>query len=212
MTGSGSIVSYAVKDGDTVERGQLLFETLDGSFDGLYMSGSDIYAGVDGIVGSVNASKGGSVQKNSVVAVIYPTGSMRIEGSVNESDLADIAVGDPVEIEMNWNEGEDNLLTGTVSMISAVANAGESVTYTVYIDFTPDASTRYGMTCVVSTIETEKEEPEEEAVEEAVETTEETQTEEHQRGERPEGMELPEGAELPEGMELPDGAQVPSGN
>ena len=27
----------AVSDGDTVERGDLLFETLEGAFDGLYM-------------------------------------------------------------------------------------------------------------------------------------------------------------------------------
>ena len=34
------------------------------------------------------------------------------------------------------------------------------VTYTVYIDFTPDADTRYGMTAVVSTLDAEIEDVE----------------------------------------------------
>ena len=48
VTGSGSIVSIAVQNGDTVKKGDLLFETLDGSFDGLYMSGTQIAADVAG--------------------------------------------------------------------------------------------------------------------------------------------------------------------
>lgn len=155
VTGSGSIVSYAVKNGDTVTRGQLLFETLDGAFDGLYMSGSQILATVDGVIGSLNLNQGSSVQKNAVAAVIYPAGSMQIEAKVNESDLGYVHVGDAVTIEMNWNQDDEVLLNGTIAMISAVANTGSDVTYTMYIDFTPDANTRFGMTCVVNTVEAE---------------------------------------------------------
>ena len=205
VTGSGAIVSYAVKNGDTVKRGDLLFETLTGSFDGLYMSGTTITATVDGVLGSVNAAEGNAVQKDSVVAVIYPTGSMRVEGEVAEADLAYIKVGDPVTLEMNWDpDSSSNLVNGTVSMISSVATAGAaSTTYTVYVDFTPDENIRYGMTCVVSTIE--EADPVDETADEAAddETTAddtadtETSTDQdsHQHGERPEGFDgtMPEG-------------------
>ena len=162
VTGTGSIVSIAVSAGDAVQRGDLLFETLDGSFDGLYMSGSDIPAGIDGTISQINAQQGASVQKGEVVAVLYPEGAMRIEAQVEEANLSSMDVGDPVSIELIWNQDEEIEYPGTISGISAIANAstdnmdGDSaVTYTVYVDFTPDENTRYGMSAVVTTLETD---------------------------------------------------------
>lgn len=162
VTGSGSIVSYAVSDGDTVERGDLLFETLSGEFDGLYMSGNQIVADTDGTIAELSLSQGSKVEKNSVAAVLYPSGAMRIEAEVEESNLSMISVGDPVSIELIWNQDDEVTYTGTISMISALATSSgtsDSVTYTVYADFTPDANTRYGMSAVVNTLEKEQETP-----------------------------------------------------
>ena len=223
VTGSGSIVSFAVSAGDTVERGDLLFETLDGSFDGLYMSGSEITAGVDGTVSRIDAQQGGMLQKNGVVAVIYPEGAMRVEAQVEEANLGAIHVGDPVSIELVWNQDEEVTYPGTISMISAIADEGASggmdgdsaVTYTVYVDFTPDENTRYGMSAVVTTLDDEEEEAveeEPEAEEEAVEA--EAQDEAAGRPQPPEGFDpanTPEGfdpANLPEGF---DPANMPEG-
>ena len=173
VTGSGSIVSIAVSAGDTVHRGDLLFETLDGSFDGLYMSGSAITAGIDGTLSQLNAQQGGTIQKDEVVAVLYPEGAMRIEASVEEANLASIHVGDPVSIELIWNQDEEVTYPGTVSGISAIADSSEAqggetesaVTYTVYIDFTPDKNTRYGMSAVVTTQDSDPVEAPEEVIE-----------------------------------------------
>ncbi len=173
VTGSGSIVSIAVSAGDTVRRGDLLFETLDGSFDGLYMSGSEITAGINGTLSQLNAQQGGSVQKDEVVAVLYPEGAMRIEASVDEANLASIHVGDPVNIELIWNQDEEVAYPGTITGISAIADSNEgqndetesAVTYTVYIGFTPDENTRYGMSAVVTTQETDPVEAPEEVIE-----------------------------------------------
>ena len=217
VTGSGSIVSFAVSAGDTVERGDLLFETLDGSFNGLYMSGDAITAGVDGTISQINAQQGSAVQKDSVVAVLYPDNAMRVEASVAETNLASIAVGDPVSIELVWNQDEGVTYPGTVSMISAIADsaAGDamdgdsSVTYTVYIDFTPDENTRYGMSAVVTTLEAEEEieaEPEDEP-----EEAEQAEDEAAEKGEGFPKGELPEGfdpANMPEGFDpenMPEG-------
>ena len=126
VTGSGSIVSIAVSAGDTVHRGDLLFETLDGSFDGLYMSGSTITAGIAGTISQLNAQQGGAIQKDEVVAVLYPEGAMRIEASVEEANLASIHVGDPVSIELIWNQDEEVTYPGTVAGISAIADSSEA--------------------------------------------------------------------------------------
>lgn len=154
VTGEGSIVSFAVKQGDQVVRGQLLFETVEGAFDGLEATGAEIRAQVGGVIASVSMEAGAAVSKNETVAVVYPEGAMRLETSVNETDLPFLRVGDPVEIELNWNAGSGKTLSGQVAMISAVPIAdAEETAYQVYIDFTPDADTRYGMSAVISTLE-----------------------------------------------------------
>ena len=163
VSASGSIVSLAVQNGDSVRKGDLLFETLEGSFDGYYMSGSQILATADGVVSQVSLTQGGRLEKGSVAAVLYPEGAMQIQAQIAEANLGLIHVGDPVEIELNWNSDAEVRYSGVISMISAIADSSsgegmdssESVTYTVYIDFTPDADTRYGMTAVVSTLDEE---------------------------------------------------------
>ena len=176
VTGTGSIVSIAVQPGDAVQRGDLLFETLDGAFDGLYMSGNEITADADGTVSQLNVQQGGTVQKGDVVAVLYPQGAMRVEAQVAEANLASIAVGDPVSIELIWNQDEEVTYPGTISGISALADStgesmdGEStVTFTVYVDFTPDENTRYGMSAVVTTLDGEASVKKDEAIEEVSE-------------------------------------------
>lgn len=214
VTGSGSIVALAVSAGDAVKRGDLLFETLDGSFDGLYMSGSDITAGVAGIVSQIDAQQGAKIEKDSVVAVLYPENSMRVEAQIEEANLACVHVGDPVSIELVWNQDEGIAYDGTIAMISAIADSADaaaegegSVTYTVYIDFTPDENTRYGMSAVVTTLDGEEEtaeaEEEPEQAEEAEETADKT---DGRPNDLPEGFDpgnLPEGFDpdnMPEGF------------
>lgn len=160
VTGTGSIVSFAVSNGDAVARGDLLFETLDGEFDGLYMSGREILAECDGTIAEVNLTAGGKVEKGSVAASVYPKDAMRIEAQVEEANLGSIAVGDPVSIELVWNQDEEVTYSGVVVMISGVANAADGqegasgeVTYNVYIDFVGDENTRYGMSAVVNTLD-----------------------------------------------------------
>ena len=208
VTGSGSIVRIAVEDGAQVKKGDLLLETLDGSFDGCYMSGTDVPAGQAGIIGSLNVSQGSAVQKDSVAAVIYPLDQMRVEATVPEDSRGSIHAGDPVTIELEADESK--VYRGTVTLVSAVAEQGtEEVSYRVLVQFVPDDAIRFGMSVVVNTLEPEEtEEPEEEPEEEkAPEEAEEAaadepageaeQTEETEgkgRGGRPDfNGEMPEG-------------------
>ena len=154
VTASGSIVRFAVKDGDKVKRGDLLLETLDGTFDGYYMSGTDILAGSAGIVGSLSATQGSSIQGGNVVAVIYPRDGMRVEATVPEDSRSEIKVGDKVMIELESDESKT--YKGTVTMVSSVAESGSSETsYRVLVSFTPDHEVNFGMSVVVTTLEGE---------------------------------------------------------
>ncbi len=177
VTASGSIVRFAVKDGDQVKRGDLLLETLDGTFDGYYMSGTDILAGSAGIVGSLSASQGSSIQGGNVVAVIYPREGMRVEATVPEDSRSDIKVGDKVMIELEADESKT--YKGVVTMVSSVAESGSAETcYRVLVGFTPDHEVNFGMSVVVTTLEAEDEE---EVTEHADEPAEEKDAEEISR-------------------------------
>ncbi len=193
VSGSGSIVSCAVAAGDVVEKGQLLFETVNGSFDGNEKIGTEITAGAEGILSSLSVEKGGNINENSVVAVIYPKNTMRVAVNVPELDLKEIQVGQKVIVELDWNQDDGVTYDGTVEMISSLGTSGsESPTYKAYVSFVPDEYTRYGMSALVTTVEEALPKETEEAAAESAEQAEETEKTEETA---PEGGEAPAGRE-----------------
>ena len=228
ITASGSIVRIAVENGAQVKRGDLLLETLDGTFSGLYMSGTEVAAGQAGVVGSLNVSRGSSIQKDSIAVVIYPLDSMRVEAYVSEDSRNMIHEGDTVTIELEADESKT--YKGTVALVSSVAESNSSsagtgaggsssgssgeVTYRVLVDFVPDDAVKIGMSVVISTVTGEEEAEAEEAelMEEKKDDAETGAAREGKDGKRtrPEGMpEMLEGGfpEMPEGgfPEMPEG-------
>jgi HlyD family secretion protein len=152
VNGSGSLLYLHVKDGDTVARGDLLFETVADTFNGLYATSNEIVSDVGGVIASVNLQAGSTVNKGSTLLTVYPDNSMQIEISVDEYDLSSIAEGDKVNILFNWDDENEMMYEGTVQMISHVSSATEGdATYNAYIDFQSDEAVRIGMTVVVYT-------------------------------------------------------------
>jgi hypothetical protein len=165
VKGSGSILRMCVKNGDQVERGQLLFETVDGTLDGLYSPGADIPATASGIVASVDAGAGAAVEKGGKIATIYPDDALAVEIPVAESDLGSIYVGMPVVVEFSWDPALQTRFDGTVTRISYLNTAAEGATepsYAACVAFTPDEHVRLGMTVLVYAQEAQ-EEPDAEA-------------------------------------------------
>ncbi|MBR4711699.1 MAG: HlyD family efflux transporter periplasmic adaptor subunit [Clostridia bacterium] len=159
VTAGGAIVAFAVADGQQVRRGDLLLETLDGAFEGLYMSGTAVTAGASGVVGSIGVSQGSAVQDGAAVAVIWPTDTMRVQASVPEDSRGLVKIGDPVRIELEADESKT--YSGTVTMVSWIAEEGDGeASYRVLIDFTPDADVTFGMGVIVSTLDGEVEDDE----------------------------------------------------
>ncbi len=155
VSGSGSILYMHVADGDTVTRGQLLFETVTGTLDGLYATSNQIVSDVSGIIASVNTSAGSTISKGDTLLTVYPTGKMQVVIDIDEYDLTDIHEGDPIQLEFNYDDSTDNVYTGTVAMISHVSESSgtSDVAYEAYIDFTPNSEIRLGMTVMVSTMD-----------------------------------------------------------
>lgn len=175
--GDVSVAAVHVADGDAVKAGDLLMETLSGTFDARYCTGSGLVSDVDGILAATELAVGGTVNKGDVIATVYPRENLQLEVDVNEADLAALSVGAPVQISFNWNEdAEDaNVYAGKVasllySAVASEATEGESsdaAAYAAYIDFDADESIRLGMTATVRPVSTvEEEEPEAETVDE----------------------------------------------
>ena len=149
---TGAIVSVAVKDGDQVKRGDLLMETLSGTFEGYEMSGTAVAAAEEGVIMSVSAEVGATVSKGDVVAQIAPISGMRVEATISADDRLSLKAGDKVSIEMESDDSRT--YEGTVRYIAETPEESsedtEEVTYKAVIDFTPDDNVYFGMAVVVT--------------------------------------------------------------
>lgn len=92
-TREGSVLKMHVKAGDTVERGELLFETVRGTLDGLYAPEKQVVSDVAGVIATVDAGNGATVEKDAKIATIYPNNAMQIKMVISEADLMDVTVG-----------------------------------------------------------------------------------------------------------------------
>ena len=155
VNAEGSVLKMHVKAGDTVERGELLFETVTGTLDGLYAPDRQVVSDAAGVIATVDAGNGTSVEKDAKIATIYPNDAMQIKMVISEADLMDVTVGGKAEIEFNWDADSGRRFEGTISSISYLSEkqsdgaASQSAQYVAYVDFTPDETVRIGMTVIV---------------------------------------------------------------
>ena len=150
VEGAGSILKLHVAPGDTVERGQLLFETVEGTLDGLYAGESTIPSDLSGIVASVDVQNGASVTKDANLITVYPFAQLQVEAQVNVLDLGAIHEGDAVEIEFDLDPDSLRRYEGVVDSISYLSSGeGSQKYYSAYISFAADEHVRLGMPAIV---------------------------------------------------------------
>ena len=142
ITGTGSVLRLSVQEGETVERGELLFETVDGTLDGLYAVDNTILSAVDGVVATADAKVGTAVAKDANLITVYPDNAFEIEIEVSEYDLTEIHEGDKVVIEFEWDADGLKKYVGEVVTISKVSKEttekSSEARYSAYIRFAPD--------------------------------------------------------------------------
>lgn len=155
INAKGSLLALHVEEGEVVERGQLLFETVEGTMEALEAKSSTICATQSGIVATVSAAAGAKVEKGAVLATVYPRERFQIEIEVPEDMLGQITLGDKAQISFYRDEGAGKTYEGTIQDISFVQkqNSGQestgTVVYSTYIAFEADERIRLGMTASV---------------------------------------------------------------
>lgn len=160
VSGEGSVLKMHVQPGDIVDRGELLFETVEGVLDGLFAVDNRIVSDVEGVVAKVEITTGGSVAKGANMITVYPKHAFRLEVAVSEMDLTEISEGDTVFIEFDYDADGSAACEGIVESVSHVpASESGTAEYKAYIVFEPDENVRLGMSAVAYTMD---EEPEEE--------------------------------------------------
>ena len=105
--GSGKLLTLQVEEGDTVERGQLLYTTASDAE-------TEVRAPVDGVVTEVLAEKGSVVSKDQILA--WVAGGAVLQITAPEEETADFSVGQ----RLNFTRGDDphdTLYGATVSRI-----------------------------------------------------------------------------------------------
>lgn len=151
--GSGMILAMHVQDGDTVERGQLLFETVDGSGDGMIYADSAVRSTVEGVVAEVKVKAGQAVKTGDVLMTVYQPADYQIRMDIPEDMISTIREGDRALIYFNWNEDKSRPFAGEVKEISYMSNqsqdAAAETTYSAYVSFQADETVRLGMNVTV---------------------------------------------------------------
>lgn len=146
VQGTGSIIRMYVSDGEEVERGQTLFETVEGDIDGLRAMEPVLRSELSGIVAEVAVSAGQKVAKGDTLFTCYPDNSLKIEFDIPQENLSEVKVGDPVRIYFEWIE-EKEPVPGVVTEIAFVANETETdePVYSGYAVFENTPQVRSGM-------------------------------------------------------------------
>ena len=179
VKGTGSVLKIHVSNGDHVERGQLLFETVEGALDWLQATDSRVLSPAKGIVSSLDKKDGDNAAKGDTLMKIIPTSGLLVEFEIPEADLFLLQEGQRVSMELHWARETGVTYPGSITSISYVPTetrntenkeTKERKTYKAYASLEADERIRPGMTMQITVLSEdsaeeaeEKEEPTAEA-------------------------------------------------
>ncbi len=154
IKGTGSILKMHVKNGDFVERGELLFETVEGVLDGMFAPQGSVLCPQTGIVTSVEKAVGDTIAKGETLIKVAPASSFQVQFDVPESDVFNLQEGQPVTMELYWDNEAGETYTGNITSISYIIEEQKEETstrkiYHAFASFQPDERIRLGMTMIV---------------------------------------------------------------
>ena len=150
-SGTGYLVRLHVQSGQQVSAGDLLYETLEGSFVPGAAEINTVFADEAGVIAAVSAGKGQTVAADAAVIELYPDAGMRIIVSVPEGDLSHVEPGMTVQYMLPGQEDNAEPLTSTVEKISLLPDEDTTygTTYTVSVIPESVEHLRYGLTVTV---------------------------------------------------------------
>lgn len=118
----GKITAIHVSEGEYVEKGELLYEVINGEY-------TEIIAPADGIITACGTENGAAVENGQLVAEYAFSSDILISIQADESSLAGISAGDEAAI-IFASDTDEQRIPGTVIGISHLA---ETESYAVYI-------------------------------------------------------------------------------
>ena len=133
----GRITAIHVSEGEYVERGELLYEVIDGE-------GVEIVAPADGIITACEVEKGARIEADQTFASVAAYDDICIGIQLEESQTAQVSVGDAAALRYSF-DAQERLIPGTVT---AISEAKQDEGYTAYIS-PEEAPLQLGMTVEV---------------------------------------------------------------
>ena len=135
----GKITAIHVSEGEYVEKGELLYEVIDGE-------GIEIVAPADGIIKACEISEGSFLNKAQPVAQLVPYADICISFQADEIQLVRLSVGDQVFVSYAYDTEEKH----SSGEIISIAHIAENNTYSVWV--APDTHLGYiGMNVQIQT-------------------------------------------------------------
>lgn len=136
----GIVVRMCVSEGETVERGQLLFEVC-------ASSETTVAAPASGVVTAFTVAPGDEIRSGEAVAALVCSADIRVEIDVDEAQAAALRPGDRVALTFA-DDPEDESAGGTVEEVLRIAEDGA---YRVFIVPDDASNLRIGQTVTVRT-------------------------------------------------------------
>ncbi|HPJ03714.1 MAG TPA: HlyD family efflux transporter periplasmic adaptor subunit [Candidatus Limiplasma sp.] len=154
IEGEGTLYKMHVTEGQQVVRGQLLYETVEGALPNAETIQPTVSAAVSGVVDTLNVSPGDIVARGDVLMTIVQPERYAVSFPMEENELGEIAVGQHVNITMDWEADTGRAFNGIVTQLSGIADADGQ--YTATVSFQADSSVRLGMSAVVQLQDTDQ--------------------------------------------------------
>lgn len=146
VAGSGYVLRAVAEEGDSVQKGDLLFELAAQDAENTLMS-AVLAAPAAGAV-ELAAASGMQVYKGQVLAKIHDLSAMDVVASVDEMDLDRAVIGESITIV--FDRYPDEQITGTVTDVSRIGVPRQNATYyDVTIAVTTNLEILPGMNAVV---------------------------------------------------------------
>ncbi len=149
VTAGGTVVQMAVKPGDAVSAGDLLFTYVPDALDPDRRGKPDatsVKAEQALIVTEVDVAQGASVQKGQVLARGIPEGSYRLRAQVEEGDAQRVQPGDVLTVRF---EEIDLRAQATVQSVSPLGDGSDVSRYDVWLAFDAPKGVLPGMHATV---------------------------------------------------------------
>ena len=118
----GKIAAIHVSVGEYVEKGELLYEVIDGD-------ATEILAPADGIITACEAENGASVTDSQSIASLAAYDELCVAVQLEDVQIAQVSVGDSAMLIYSCY-GDERLIPGTVS---AISGSKQDESYTAYI-------------------------------------------------------------------------------